>query len=518
MPVEVEGGEMIQTPMGEVAEVKGKSHEQGGVDMNLPQGTQVFSDRIKIKGKTMAERKALRMKKMLDLFNKVEGNESPMAKNSFKRMSKSILQEEEIDLAFQEMLNGGNEQGEFAYGTGSSGIPVYSRDPNRKAFYNPDSQYVMSMGKDDNIFQNDISYFESQRDTSLEGVNEELLNWSVSSSAEEYLPLGEEYIPKKPVEQPPALLQMPNLDNDFAPSAKEVEEHFRKPTHKLPFEYTKEDIPELLRDPKERFDPLIYGENPPYKVGEDFSAPKHKSHTISGAGATGGVVPPEGEEGIESDFTTGDLIGTVGQTVGAFAQMANTIKNAKATKKNVNHYLGFNEKALQANQEAIDNLGYEKEISVRDMARKLSISRNTSRNRMRNSASSVSSLRAGDLAVDYGIDELMVDAGSKADANYTSAKGHLLNTKTQLLSQKDQMVMGGEAQKAENDQADIDNFYSQFGANLAGISTTAQSVGKNLNESKYRKMFLKILPQTNKYGIGIAPDGTMYDSTSNPWE
>ena len=42
VPVEVEGKEVAETPQGQVINFKGPSHEQGGIDVNLPAGTEVF--------------------------------------------------------------------------------------------------------------------------------------------------------------------------------------------------------------------------------------------------------------------------------------------------------------------------------------------------------------------------------------------------------------------------------------------------------------------------------------------
>ena len=68
--IEAEGGEVIQTPQGDTATLQGPSHEEGGIPMstqgdpnavNIPPGTQIFSDRVKgADGKTMAKRKELR--------------------------------------------------------------------------------------------------------------------------------------------------------------------------------------------------------------------------------------------------------------------------------------------------------------------------------------------------------------------------------------------------------------------------------------------------------------------------
>lgn len=477
--VEVEGGEMIQTPYGEVGEVQGASHERGGVDMNLPEGTQVFSDRIKIKGKTMAERKALRMKKLLSIID--NDSTSGIFKNSVKRTTEALLLEEETDLAFQEMLN--ESQQKLAYGTGPDGIRVYNRDPNVKSFFKrslfpAEGKALGTVYPEGSPDQGVASYYywRNQIDPYMQTDADLTVNPDLSQN----------------IDYAGTLIgNSPKVDRNR-------------------FKASEVAIPDV-----DVTDSLTTTPTPFYPTLSDFSAsdipdvdltkslgksPKIKTQT------------PKTPMNL-GNFTTGDLVGIAGQTIGAFAQMGNTIANARATKPNVNHYEGFNENALKANQEAIDNIGYEKENILRDLGRKLAISRNSARNRARNSSSSISGLRANDLAIDLNVDEAMVDATTKAEGNYLSAKTNLLGQKSQLLSQRDQMVMAGRSQKDANDQADIDNFYTQFGANMAGLSTTAQSLGKNLNESKYRDLFLKILPQTNKYGIGIDENGKMFSPT-----
>lgn len=55
-PVELEKNETFLTPGGDQGMVNGPSHEQGGVDMNLPIDTFVWSDKLKTQnGKTFAE-------------------------------------------------------------------------------------------------------------------------------------------------------------------------------------------------------------------------------------------------------------------------------------------------------------------------------------------------------------------------------------------------------------------------------------------------------------------------------
>jgi len=52
---ELELNEQFQLPNGQVGEVDGASHSEGGVPVTLPEGTRVFSDRLKHNGKTFAK-------------------------------------------------------------------------------------------------------------------------------------------------------------------------------------------------------------------------------------------------------------------------------------------------------------------------------------------------------------------------------------------------------------------------------------------------------------------------------
>jgi hypothetical protein len=59
VPVELEKEEVFQTPDGQMGQVDGPSHSQGGVDMNLPPETFVWSDKLKSSsGRTFAQEAA----------------------------------------------------------------------------------------------------------------------------------------------------------------------------------------------------------------------------------------------------------------------------------------------------------------------------------------------------------------------------------------------------------------------------------------------------------------------------
>ncbi len=67
VPIEVEHDEVLQMPNGKLHQMKGRTHESGGIDIDVPKGTKIYSDRVKIDGKTMQERKLSREKSLARL-------------------------------------------------------------------------------------------------------------------------------------------------------------------------------------------------------------------------------------------------------------------------------------------------------------------------------------------------------------------------------------------------------------------------------------------------------------------
>lgn len=128
--VEVEGGEMYETPQGEVGEFKGPSHEEGGIPLEVGQdveeGTKVYSDRLKIGKETLAERKEKRERQIANL-EKIASEPlvDSAVKNATKRKMEAIQREEMADLEFQEQVNNMQAMADNvikAFGTGVAGL------------------------------------------------------------------------------------------------------------------------------------------------------------------------------------------------------------------------------------------------------------------------------------------------------------------------------------------------------------------------------------------------------------
>jgi hypothetical protein len=73
VPVELEKQEVYQEPDGDMGQVNGPSHEQGGVKMQLPEESFIWSDKLKTaKGTTFAD-EAAKLAKMKAKYEKILG-------------------------------------------------------------------------------------------------------------------------------------------------------------------------------------------------------------------------------------------------------------------------------------------------------------------------------------------------------------------------------------------------------------------------------------------------------------
>lgn len=125
--VEVEGGEMFETPEGQVGQFNGPNHENGGIplkvkkrgvvkDDEVPNGTFVYSDRTKIGNKTIADRKKQRDNKEKKL-EKILGDSSDMIlKNTLNRVKELNLEQDALDRFVQESTKNIKEVKKFRKG------------------------------------------------------------------------------------------------------------------------------------------------------------------------------------------------------------------------------------------------------------------------------------------------------------------------------------------------------------------------------------------------------------------
>lgn len=147
-PIELEGGEVAQTPEGNQIDFSGPSHEQGGILLPpgmLPPGSEVFSGRIKIDGVNMAKRGKKRKNKEITLEKLLEMDPTDsLVKNAMRRTQEVNAQEEAFDIGMQGFIRSmveakaPDDEGEaekFLFGTTNTDVDVDEEEKKEKNNY-----------------------------------------------------------------------------------------------------------------------------------------------------------------------------------------------------------------------------------------------------------------------------------------------------------------------------------------------------------------------------------------------
>lgn len=167
--VEVEGGERYETPQGKTGEFKGPSHEKGGIPLEVsafpmdllqqyafgtgaegiegdpsqevpevPEGTIIYSDRLKVGKETLAERAANRERQIANIEKAAsEPLVDQAIKNTLQRKMQAIQKEKTADLDFQEKVNNMQQMADnvvAAFGTSIKGLQDSVENPMRYGY------------------------------------------------------------------------------------------------------------------------------------------------------------------------------------------------------------------------------------------------------------------------------------------------------------------------------------------------------------------------------------------------
>lgn len=107
VPINAEGGEVIETPGGEPQELQGNSHAEGGIDLQVPEGTEIYSKRLKgPDGKSMADRKKARERQLAKLEKLVESNPTDKTiRKTLEKTKKDFQIQEQQDMQKMQMAH-----------------------------------------------------------------------------------------------------------------------------------------------------------------------------------------------------------------------------------------------------------------------------------------------------------------------------------------------------------------------------------------------------------------------------
>ncbi len=166
--IEVEGEEMFETPQGQVGEFKGPSHENGGIpltvkdggvakDGEVPAGTYIYPDSIKINGKSLADRKKMREKRERKIEDLLSGSSDRILKNTLNRVKQGNMIEDSIDRTIQASVKR-SKTDKYADGGGIPPLvnfdapPAYSGDTSPKSILDMLKTFELNgMGTDDDF-------------------------------------------------------------------------------------------------------------------------------------------------------------------------------------------------------------------------------------------------------------------------------------------------------------------------------------------------------------------------------
>lgn len=126
--IEVEGGEVTEEPDGTLKKYIGPNHESGGIKTIEPIGTDIYSKRLKIKDKSLADRKLARERKLKKLRNKLNKYNTAFDKKTFELETKKLAEEEMMDKKLQDIVTELFSQAEKTYATGTSSLGINPLD------------------------------------------------------------------------------------------------------------------------------------------------------------------------------------------------------------------------------------------------------------------------------------------------------------------------------------------------------------------------------------------------------
>jgi hypothetical protein len=502
--VEVEGGEMYETPQGDTGEFQGPSHEQGGIPMevnqDIPEGTKVYSDRLKVGDKTLAERKEARERQIANLEKTAaEPLIDSALKNATKRKMAAIQKEEMGDLQFQEQVNNMQQMADSvikAFGTSVDGIQkmdnggiVYGKGYDEamfKDFYSKYNELNPGGVMDMNFIQGDLGM-----DSKTPGFGK-MFGPGTYKASQDWLAANKDKTPDGYVTGDAngdnisdTLANNPNINYDALKN------------------FT---IGEGINDNAS----LSYGD--PYaEDGVNFEMPANTVMTPAdqyGQGVdTSSEVDLPGNmlsRGLAKAGTAvnkmgglpgmGDMVGMFGNYLGATAGLKNAAEQRSTDITHRNVYAN----AGKESQKQLDNAMSSIENSKAQAIVKATTTTQGGKKSGRNSARGVNQMRGMDWLYDTALNEQIASISANA-ANQVS---DIFKTKSSVALSTDQLKGQGEYQANMANEAAKDAYYTAKGLGLKDQALGVQNIGKDLNTMKKNKVKWNIAKKSGTYGQG----------------
>lgn len=518
--VEVEGGEMYETPQGETGEFQGPSHEQGGIPMevnqDIPEGTKVYSDRLKVGKETLAERKANRERQIANL-EKIASKPllDTAVKNATQRKMAAIQKEEMADLQFQEQVNNMQQMADTivkAFGTSMSGVQA-----------NPigDSmRYGMGTGADG------VTEYEG-------GTGPKGIVYGKGYNADMF----KDFYSKYNELNPGGVMDMGFIQGDlgmdsktrafgkiFGPGTyKASQDWLAANKDKTPDGYVTGDINEdgikdsLANNPNINFDALK-----DFKIGEGINDNASLSYGdlyaedgVNAQKPVNTVMTPvsqygegvgtgtETEEDLPGNKVTraigkigeipgvGDMVSLFGNYLGATSGLKNAASQRASDITHTNVY----KNAGKESQKQLDNAMQSIEGSKAQAIIKATSTARGGKKGGRGSARGINQMRAMDWLYDTALNQQIADISTNAAGQVSD----IFKAKSSVAMNADQLSGQGEYQAAMANEAAKDAYYTAMGSALQSQAMGVQQTGKDLNAMKQNKMIENLMKNYGRY-------------------
>lgn len=407
--VELEGGEAVNVN-GQGGMVEGPDHAEGGVDLDLPQGTLVFSKRIKVGNKTMADREMARLRKEKKAQKAMDKQPTdPLNRFTLDRILQLNDLERQLDLEMQQNYGSSDKKqmkygGKYPYGTGPMGV----------------------LGNLNRL---------NLRDLPLQGEVPPVYNMFNSGFNQQMS------VPS----------QLPQLNPNAFKS-------------KVPLHAGFDGNAPIQED--------LYMDANPQAFQSQPSDPVSTSPFVGMPGFDGNAPLPEPQAPEYKKPGVGDAIGKglgllgpalgpAGLAISTVAPLVTTVLNRLGDKKPVNPYEDFGRDALESNSASMRGAAASKAQSQRQ----IDLEGDKARNIARNSARGISTLRA----LDQGTAAQSMTAKTAANTQYYNNLDRLFATRSQLQNARDQMVMQGRDVARERATQDRDNFFTNINQDLGTL-------------------------------------------------
>lgn len=505
--VEVEGGEMYETPQGEVGEFEGPSHEQGGIPLEVGQdvqeGTKVYSDRLKVGNQTLAERKEARERKTANL-EKIASQAlvDQAVKNAAKRKMMAIQKEEMADLDFQEKVNNMQAMADTmvaAFGTGMAGLQDNPVGDSMEYGYGSGSEGVMKYGNGGIMFGKgyDLNKFQPYLDkysNSLGGMKPNI-DWGDINNIKAFqrsLGNAEDGVLGK---------------NDYA---KASATKFVKPS-------LTEEIPSFInnfQDGVETPSPLSLEkpvEDNTYRIAQNNLITEAQPEETSNLDLSKVSTETAKKQSKAGKFISENMpgVGDLTKLFGNYLGMTAGIKTAGEQRASDVTHTNVYKNAGDESQRLLDNAKQGIEVSKAQAIVKATSTSRGGKRGGRNSARGVNQMRGMDWLYDTALQQQIADISAGAAQQISGIDVQ----KSGVAMNADQLKGQGEYQAAMANEAAKDAYYTALGLGRKDFATGLQQTGKDLNDMKTNKILEKLLSGDGEYA-GLTASGEFFGKPS----